>query len=481
MLFSAIVLNVISCAVGAEPLPAKPPPVLPAPPKPPDTIVVRPAEIDDVLVNPGMGVQTFQRFDGQALNSGLEWSEEGPTAPIADPPTRPDAPPSSIAYCRWFWETIEPEQGKIRWDIIDSAIAAARAHHQALAIRLMPYDPNHPLPAWYRRSGARRANKPSDRDGRLWQPDFTDPLYRKHWGALVAAAGARYDGHPNIDTVDISSVGYWGEGWSDYMPDLDDQKALIDIWLKAFPHTTLLMNFDEPDALAYGVAHGAGYRLDCLGDARTGPHGEPVWSHMWNLYPQQIVRAGIQDAWTRRPVSMESCWVPGYWKQHGFDVDAILSQALRWHITSINLKSSAIPAEWKARFEAFQKKAGYRFILRQISYPRAVARGRMMPVHMWWFNAGVAPVYREYTLALELRSPGGAATIRVPIDVRTFLPNDALFDGTLYVPETLEPGVYRVRVAMLDPRTQMPAIRLAIAGRQPDGWYDLGEIQVEGG
>jgi hypothetical protein len=33
-------------------------------------------------------------------------------------------------------------------------------------------------------------------------------------------------------------------------------------------------------------------------------------------------------------------------------------------------------------------------------------------------------------------------------------------------------------VALLDPRTRMPAIRLAIVGRQSDGWYDLGEINV---
>ena len=33
-----------------------------------DTVVVRPKEISDVLVNPGMGITTFQRFNGQALN-----------------------------------------------------------------------------------------------------------------------------------------------------------------------------------------------------------------------------------------------------------------------------------------------------------------------------------------------------------------------------------------------------------------------------
>ena len=40
----------------------------------------------------------------------------------------------------------------------------------------------------------------------------------------------------------------------------------------AFPRTPLLMNFDEPHALAYGTGRGAGWRFDCLGDLiRTGP------------------------------------------------------------------------------------------------------------------------------------------------------------------------------------------------------------------
>ena len=45
-----------------------------------DTVVVRPVEIDDVLVNPGMGITTFQRFNGQVLNPPFEWSERGPVA-----------------------------------------------------------------------------------------------------------------------------------------------------------------------------------------------------------------------------------------------------------------------------------------------------------------------------------------------------------------------------------------------------------------
>src|SRR5579884_2896018 len=170
-----------------------------------EKIIIRPKEIRGVLVNPGMGITTFQRYNGDALNSGLKWSEAGPTAPLATPQQRPDFPATSVAYVRWFWATLEPEHGRIHWDIIDAALEQARVHGQTLAIRLMPYDPEHPLPEWYRNSGARRANKPTDKDGNIWQPDFSDPLFLKYWGEVVAAAGQRYDGHPLLDGVDISS------------------------------------------------------------------------------------------------------------------------------------------------------------------------------------------------------------------------------------------------------------------------------------
>ncbi len=441
-----------------------------------DTVIIRPREISDVLVNPGMGIETFQRFNGDALNSGLRWSEEGPAGALTPASGAVDFPGSSISYCRWFWETLEPEPGKVRWEIVDEALRQAHAHHQALAIRLMPYDQKHPLPEWYQKSGARRANQPTDQDGKIWQPDFADPLYLKYWGAVVAAAGARYDGHPDLDSVDISSVGYWGEGWSDYMPAFEVQKKLVDIWLDAFPRTPLLMNFDQEKALAYGTEHGAGWRLDCWGDMRGAVSNH--WCHMLDFYPQQIVRAGIQDVWQRRPVSLETCWVPGGWKKSGYDLDYILVQALRWHVSSVNIKSSAIPPEWKQAFDEFQKKMGYRFILRRLEFPKVVAPGTMQTFHMWWLNAGVALVYRPYDLAVQFYSAEGSAQTTVPVDVRKWLPGDAVFDGGVYVPESLKPGSYRVRVALLDPLTGLPAIKLAIEGRQSDGWYDLAPIEV---
>jgi hypothetical protein len=444
-----------------------------------DRLVVRPVESDAVLVNPGMGIQTFQRFNGDPINPGIRWSEVGPETRLAPAPAKPDFPEASVAYLRWFWSQLEPQPGQYRWDIIDLALDAARRHSQKIMFRIMPYDQGHPLPDWYRNSGARRANKDADPDGKIWSPDASDPLYLRSWSALVKAAGARYDGHPDLDSVDISTVGYWGEGWGPYLPDWSTQKALIDVHFEAFRRTPLLINFDALEALRYGVERGAGWRLDCWGDlGRPGRN----FAHMFDMYPQQVVRAGVQDAWQRSPVSLETCGTAGSWKQWGYNerqVDYILAQALRWHASTVNLKSSAIPPEWEGRFEEFQKKLGYRFVLRKLEVPRSVRRGSMLPVSMWWLNAGVSPVYGDYKLAIRLSNTAASAVIPTPADVRKWLPGDAVFEDSVYVPDTLAPGEYRFALALLDARTGTPAIRLAIEGGAPDGWYDLGAVRIE--
>ena len=103
----------------------------------------------------------------------------------------------------------------------------------------------------------------------------------------------------------------------------------------------------------------------------------------------------------------------------------------------------------------------------------------MMPVHMWWLNDGIAPTYGEYDLVMELHSPQKSTRIRIPVDVRKWLPGDAVYDGSVYIPDDLAEGNYDVRIAMLDPRTGVPAIRFANEGRQSDGWYAMGALTVK--
>jgi hypothetical protein len=199
------------------------------------------------------------------------------------------------------------------------------------------------------------------------------------------------------------------------------------------------------------------------------------FSHMLDTYPELLSRPGVREAWRHAPASLETCGVVGDWLAAGWDVDYILAQALAWHVSTINLKSSAIPPEWKGKFEELARRMGYRLALRRLEHPKKVKAGEPMKIEMWWQNLGVAPVYRPYLTVLALRGTDGTtAVVELPLDARKMLPGDTTYKGEIRAPVGLKPGVYALRLALLDPRTRAPAIRLAIEGRAADGWYDLG-------
>ena len=130
-----------------------------------NVVVVRPKGINEVLVNPGMGITTFQRFNGQEPNPPLKWSEIGPEKKLPQAATKPDFPDTAISYCRWYWNVLEPTRGKYNWEIVDLAIEEARAHGQKLAIRLMPYSNQDSLPELRATNANHRPHV--DRHGRL--------------------------------------------------------------------------------------------------------------------------------------------------------------------------------------------------------------------------------------------------------------------------------------------------------------------------
>jgi hypothetical protein len=199
---------------------------------------------------------------------------------------------------------------------------------------------------------------------------------------------------------------------------------------------------------------------------------------MLDQYPEEIAETGIQGVWRTAPVSLESCGVPEGWFRAGWDVKYILGEALRWHVSTVNVKSTAIPKDWKQEFEDFQRKMGYRFALRRGEWQTRVQAGQAIHLKTWWVNEGVAPIYRPFVLAFRLSSPGHSAVLRTDADLRKWLPGDAVFNDPVFVPADLPAGEYQLSVAILDPITLQPGVRLAMEGRGEDGWYALGKISV---
>ncbi|WP_165822457.1 DUF4832 domain-containing protein [Paenibacillus montanisoli] len=446
------------------------------------SIVVRTTFIDDLLINPGIGFTTFQRFNGDRLNEGKGWTEGFPIEyqPFTGSVQNEDHPDTSIAYFRVYWRFLEPEEGQYQWALIDKALATARERKQTLMFRVAPYGQakGSDVPDWYRNKVGKMTKAQKKHD--WWKVDPEDPRYVRHFGGLIQAFGRRYDGHPDLDSVDMSIVGPWGEGAGSALLTQPTREALVDCYIDSIKKTPLMMLLTDEQTNRYGLSRGdVGFRVDCLGDMGGCWENQGDWSHMNDYYPQQIILSGMQDAWKKAPISFEVCWVVQHWKDKGWDIDYIIDQSLKWHISTFNAKSSPIPKEWQPQVNRWLKKMGYRFALRKFAYPAVVHPGGKMAISSWWENLGAAPCYREFPLALRLRNDHCSEIIVTGADIRQWLPGDSLFDSTINIPAAIAPGHYLLELGLLDPHSWQPAIQLAIQGRQSDGWYAMGNIEVK--
>ena len=452
-----------------------------------EKVIIRPKEIDSVLVNPGMGFMTFQRFNGDALNEGAGWTEGMPIEyqKFDGDLTNEHHPQTSIAYWRVYWRYLEPEKGHYRWDLLDQALNEAHKRKQTLLLRVPPYgrkrDDKTDVPDWYRKmigdENNWQARSPRDK----WLVDPENPLYAEYYGAFIRALAARYDGHPDLEGMDLGIVGSWGEGDGSELRKRETMEKLVKAYTDSFRETPLVaLLMDEKSNKFISSQQQVGWRVDCLGDLGFKSNR---WCHMYDLYPETIIEYGVQDDWKKSPVSLEICGTFRRWRdKEGYDVKQvkyIFDQALKWHISSFNAKSSPVPEEWEPLVNEWLKKMGYRYVLRRFSYPETIDSNGKLTFQTWWENKGVAPVYKDFLLAFRLKNKKGTRIILTDADIRTWLPGDIVYNSAVYIPSGTQAGTYDIQIGIVDRTSHQPKIKLAIEGITSDGRYQLGKIVVK--
>jgi hypothetical protein len=441
---------------------------------------IRPIESTAYLPNPHRGTATFQRFNGDPLNPGLTWSDkDGPLVfkPFDGNLTNVQYPSTTLSYCRWVWTIIEPEPRKFRWDIVEQSLEAARLRGQTLQLRLQPYAGGSGLPPWYWNFG--KPVKSESTDPLKWEPDHNHPAYAKYFGRLIQAFGKRFDGHPVLESVDIAYAGSCGECGGN--SSAATARKLVDIFRKSLRKTQLISMHGT-----HGCTYGSkfpelGWRHDCYGDMSSDGMGVVPdglrWNSMYDDIPKGIAQTGVADAWKTAPVTFETCWTVGYWAKQGWNIDWILDQGLRYHATVFMPKSSFIPDEWREKIDAFDRRLGYRFALRQMVLPLESAPGSKFNVDVFMDNVGVAPIYRPYKLALRFKQGSVSRVVKFKQDIRTWLPGQTFFSETLRFPSDFRSGVVEAALGIVDDSDQ-PRILFAHEGT-PDGrWHPLSFMDV---
>jgi hypothetical protein len=451
-------------------------------------VVVTPEETDEILANPGMGWETFHRTSKQDK-------------------TLPSWIASTVHYARWGWGELEPQPGSLNTGFLDKVLRETHDSGQKLAFRVMccSTTKNHPYhPKWLKQVGGRELVADHEGRGPLPIPDMDDPIVLERHLDFIKRLGQRYDGHPDIDHVDLGSIGWWGE-WhlsgskNCKLPTLENRMKVVDAYLAAFKKTSLLMLIGGRQCLKYATDHGTGWRADCLGDMGGFGRG---WCHMRNGYPVWIKQSGIQDVWTRAPVAWETCWDMRKWVAEGWSLRFIFNYALACHASYINNKSAPLPQNEEVRpeLERFLRRLGYRLVLRELTHPAQAQPGAKLRLSMKWQNVGSAPCYKPYRVAYRLSGENGVSKTFVSgVTVNRWLPGsmDLFTEEFFKEPKDLPPGKivsaadavtlpaempagkYTLSIGVVDDVSSSPVITLAIKGRAEDGWYPLSKVQIE--
>jgi len=453
----------------------------------PEMVMVQPEETDELLANPGMGWETFHRTRNEDRNL-------------------PGWIPSTIHYARWGWGTLEPEPGKIDYAFLDGILKQTRQAGQRLAFRVMccstrPGRPYHP--DWLKEVGGKVLIADHGDQKELAIPDLDDPLVLECHLDFIKRLGARYDGHPDIDHIDLGSVGWWGE-WhmssskTGKMPTMENRNKIIDAYIAAFRKTPLLMLVGGRECLTYATERGTGWRADCLGD--MGGFSKN-WCHMRDAYPSLVTEYGAADAWKTAPVAWESCWDMRRWVKDNWPLRFIFNYALALHGSYLNNKSAPLPDGQNVRkeIERFLRRLGYRLVLRQLKHPKQAQPGKPFVLNMKWQNVGSAPCYRPYRLAYRFTDESGyAKTVVGNVTVEKWMPGSVqvfteefmkeppdLPPGKVIevvdrvtLPRDMPAGTLRLAIGVVGEKTAEPVLQLAIKGRSKDGWYPLSELAV---
>jgi hypothetical protein len=429
---------------------------------PPATVTIRPTETDNVLYNPGMGFADFHFGFGH-------------------PPPQSEYPPQTVAYFRWTWDELEPSEGQYNFPLVDNVIRQATAKGETLAFRIMSVYKGS-TPKWLRDKGVDSVAVGTD-----IFPDHNNPVFLDYHERLLKAFGNRYAGRPEIDHVDIGSVGCWGE-WntaccrsskklcSRYMATETNKRRITDWYFRYFPGTPLVMLVGGP--VEYAVSKGAGWRGDCFGDYGMF---SPTWNHMVDVYEPAARNPVVGNAWKTAPVQFEVCGVMQDWFDRGFDIDRILQKGLDWHVTLLNAASSPVPAVWRSKVDAFQKKMGYRFVLLELTHTRETRPRGSLTVRSLWENRGVAPIYHPWLLAYRLRSSADVVVARwkSSADLMSWLPGTHEVDEVFTIPSGVPAGTYSLDTAILTEDATTAHVEIAIAGERPDKWYAISEVTMK--
>lgn len=449
------------------------------------------------LVNPGMG-WTLHYYSNIIKNYGskLEPSD-----------TLDDFPGLSVIYLRVPWAFLEPEEGKFNWWLFDTPAQRWIDKGLQIAMRVSCTESwmRYATPEWVKKAGAKGVDfdfgKGPREGGKLWEPDYLDPVFLQKLENFLSAMAKRYDGNPNVAFIDIGSFGMWGEGHTGFGARLNEEQTFeackrhIDLHLKYFKKTLLCISDDMAGSSRPGrhfpITEYARQRGVTLRDDSILVQPPP---NSW--YHAELA----QDFWPELPVILEHEHY-GPSKQRGAwgDGSLLLKAVEDYHASymSIHWWPREFLNENRQIIEKINKRIGYRINLIEVEYPDTIPINKPFQIKTKWANVGVAPFYKGGFMAITLKDmKGGIASVNVDESynfrnlspsnpenpqiteiVSSFIIGRHFIDPVGTFKPEVKPGIHTLYIS-IGQADGTPLIHLPLDNQDSNKRYKIGEVKL---
>lgn len=412
-------------------------------------------------------------------NPGKGWVRYGDKNTEEDPVTSQKALEySSVAYARWAWYQIEPNEGEYNWKIIDDVIAYWDKYDIKLAFGIMNLDSSNRerfiTPQWVFDAGAKyqeaNVNPPSGSPFVQVVPDWNDEVFKTKLKNFVNAMAARYDNDPRVAWVEIRSFGNYGEwhmGRYDgmTMPSRECQTDLAQIYVDAFKNKKLF--------ICAGALREENVGTDYILNNNIDVRADGAYLLMDASVP------GIAD----RVSTCSELINPynGFVKNYGFNEYEYINFFTKFKQSYMDL------GEWGVSTEAFIRdkdslirrltnKMGYHFVLQNVSVPKSVSNDSFN-VNFNWVNKGITFLHEKCNIAVAVLDKKDNVVKKywssaVPTD--NWAPDTPVNDSIQINLNGLSGNEYKIAVGLFtDVNNENPDYKIGNFGRTENGWYPV--------
>ena len=430
----------------------------------------------------------------------------------------PIAQKVKMAYFDIKWSELEPVEGKYDFAAVEKKYNFEywRKNGVKLNLRFVMDDPSEDpahmdIPKWlYDKLAEENYNGgkggkwyDSPAIGAGFAPDYNSPVLLKAHEKVIKELAARYDNPAMISFIQIGSLGHWGEfhNWpediSGEFPGLSISDKYVGHYLDNFKNVKIGMRKPYPIAKKDNM----GLFNDVFGMTDSTDQFLDWTINGWNEIEPYVDEA---SGYSSPEEAQKASAMPDFWKNNfsggefangnvrlyisDTGIMDTLRQVRETHVSWMGpcspadlLKSDSDAYAYQKNIDALTNVMGYNFVLESLTHTDKAKRGNDLDVKMEWNNTGVAPFYYTWPLELSLADSKGkiAAKTITSADITKWLPGKTITTQSIKIPKNLKKGKYTLCVAIIDPSTGKPGIKLGIEGIRKDGRYALDSITVK--